>query len=499
MEERVPSDDRPAAKEIPPVLPVIPDHELIRCIGEGSYGQIWLVRSVLGTYRAAKVVFRKNFKSAQPYEREFRGIYTYEPVSRSHEGLVDILQVGRNDAVGCFYYVMELGDDQFTRQTIDPEMYSPKTIETELKLRTRLPADECVEIGATLASALMHLHRHGMVHRDIKPANIIFVNGQAKLADIGLVSDVREAKTFVGTEGFMDPEGPGTPQADIYGLGKVLYEMATGKDRLDYPAPSTRLGEFTDRRELRHLAKVIHRACAQTSRERYPTAAAMEEDLRRLKPGLAATSKQKRARLSLGFKILIGLGVTALALFALLLIIGVMFWPDPDKAELAEAVSLTTNIAEVPLPVAGLSQEEVLSGTVFAVVKLRLAPTVVRSRRVTGEHLPASVSQTGWPDVFQAFVQRAEDFKLVVPGYSNVLALKIASRCEPDGQLSTTIGSNTFVTVFSAKEPLKLITTAVFKVPRQRLEQENCSAVYHPDSAIMPVMVNLGRTVSGPQ
>ena len=62
-------------------------------------------------------------------------------------------------------------------------------------------------------------HPHaGLIHRDIKPSNIIFVNGIPKLADIGLVAEQSEAKSFVGTEGFIPPEGPGTPRADIYSL-----------------------------------------------------------------------------------------------------------------------------------------------------------------------------------------------------------------------------------------------------------------------------------------
>src|SRR5205814_9369801 len=100
----------------------------------------------------------------------------------------------------------------------------------------RLQPDECVRIALSLTSALEHLHQNGLVHRDIKPSNIIFVNGAPKLADIGLVADVDEARSFVGTVGFIPPEGPGTTQADVYSLGKVLYEMLTGEDRQEFPA-----------------------------------------------------------------------------------------------------------------------------------------------------------------------------------------------------------------------------------------------------------------------
>src|SRR6266436_2536929 len=88
--------------------PSIPDHELLRRIGEGSYGEVWLARNKLGTLRAVKVVYRRTFEDARPFERELRGIQKFEPISRSHDGLVDILQVGGTEEY--FYYVMELAD-----------------------------------------------------------------------------------------------------------------------------------------------------------------------------------------------------------------------------------------------------------------------------------------------------------------------------------------------------------------------------------------------------
>src|SRR6266436_2461151 len=102
------SSPGPRSAEVPPR---IPDHELLQCIGEGSYGQVWLARNVMGEPRAVKVVDRRKFRDDETaYEREFKGIRLYEPISRSHESLVQILHVGRDDEAGCFYYVMELAD-----------------------------------------------------------------------------------------------------------------------------------------------------------------------------------------------------------------------------------------------------------------------------------------------------------------------------------------------------------------------------------------------------
>src|ERR1051326_1411178 len=193
-----------------PVPSRLADHEILRPIGRGSYGQVWLARNVMGVYRAVKIVYRKAFENQRPFERELAGIRRFEPISRLHPGFVDVLHVGNNETEQYFYYIMELGDDQDLGQAIDPQKYEPKTLGSEIFRSGRLPLRDCLAVGAAITDALAELHRHDLVHRDIKPSNIIFVNGSPKLADIGLVADVNEARSYVGTEGFIPPEGPGT-------------------------------------------------------------------------------------------------------------------------------------------------------------------------------------------------------------------------------------------------------------------------------------------------
>ena len=117
------------------------------------------------------------------------------------------------------------------------------------------------------------------MHRDIKPSNIIFVNGVPKLADIGLVAEVNDARSFVGTEGFIPPEGPGSPQADMYALGKVLYEMATGSDRLEFPRISPELAQSPEGNAVLELNEIITRACAPDPGQRYSAATELVADL----------------------------------------------------------------------------------------------------------------------------------------------------------------------------------------------------------------------------
>jgi WD40 repeat protein len=271
----------------------------------------------VGGYRAVKAVFRASFKTDDPYEREFRGIQRFEPISRSHDGFVDVLQVGRDDADGYFYYVMELADafapeaDQqsnleahlpqseapappigFAGYVPDPDAYVPRTLREDVRHRGRLPVEECIQLALNLSLALAHLHRQGLIHRDLKPSNIIFVRGIPKLADIGLVTDLSEAHSFVGTEGFIPPEGPNTPQADIYSLGKVLYEISMGKDRKDFPEPATLLGEGQESQRLEELNAVILKACASNPADRYQTAEEMSADLAFLQSGRSVRNRR---------------------------------------------------------------------------------------------------------------------------------------------------------------------------------------------------------------
>lgn len=293
--------------------PVIPDHELLCPIGRGAYGEVWLARNVVGTLRAVKVVHRQDFGDDHPFEREFKGIQRFEPISRSHPGLVNILQIGLNGAEGYFYYVMELADEAtalasdqpsvLSKQTLKTEApatagkspstdnrslittYSPHTLRHDLRLRGRLPVKECVGIGLALTSALEHLHRSGLVHRDIKPSNIIYVKGQPKLADIGLVAEAGDCQSIVGTEGYLAPEGPGTVAADIYSLGKVLYELGTGQDRRQFPDLPSELKEWPESKALRQLNEVVLKACARDVARRYRSAEEMRSDLARLEAG----------------------------------------------------------------------------------------------------------------------------------------------------------------------------------------------------------------------
>src|SRR5438094_9841384 len=290
--------------------PIIPDHELLRVIGRGAYGEIWLARTVTGALRAVKVVYRGTFETERAFLREFEGMSAFEPISRAHAGFINILHVGRT--AEYLYYSMELADDHLAGRRINVETYEPRTLKTDLARHKRLSADESIRVGLSLTEALEALHARGLIHRDIKPSNIIFIEGVPKLADIGLVATTGQ-QSFVGTEGYVPPEGPGTPRADIYSLGKLLYETCTGKDRLDFPEIDSQLSTRPDRERLLQLNDVLVKACANDPRKRYESAAEMHRDLAALERG--ESPKKSSAKI----------WVVALSLLALA-IAGAGFW-----------------------------------------------------------------------------------------------------------------------------------------------------------------------------
>jgi tetratricopeptide (TPR) repeat protein len=359
-----------SAGDIPPIP--IPDHTLIRRIGKGSYGEVWLARNALGVYRAVKIIDRLAFDDDRPFEREFAGMQRFEPVSRSHESQLNILQVGRGPH--CFYYVMELADDMGDvlpashaslptgesklqsgpagKPALQPDTYTPRNLRSELLLRGRLPVDECIRLGLALTTALEHLHRHGLVHRDIKPSNIVFVNGIPKLADIGLVALAESTMSFVGTEGYLPPEGPGTVQADLFSLGKVLYEISTGRDRQQFPELPTGINELPDRAALAEFNEVLLRACAPGVKQRYESAAEMHADLALLQSG-KSVARMRAVERRLRFVQRAAAVVTVIAALAA----GLYLWQARQTKQVRELANQNRQIAEEYRQVAQLLKD----------------------------------------------------------------------------------------------------------------------------------------------
>lgn len=304
--------------------PNIPDHTVLRKIGSGSYGEVWLARSATQALRAIKVIYRQDFDNEQTFKRELQGILHYEPIARKHPGLVHILHVGNDPQGEYYFYVMELGDDALNDNAEAAE-YIPRTLASDRFYADNKPLgiDYCVSLGLQLSSALQYLHSCGLHHRDIKPCNIIFVEGKPKLADIGLVGRGHE-KSLLGTEGFIPRQQHDLAANDIYALGKCLYEAASGKDRLSFPALPESLPQGIERKQWLALNTVICQACDPNyKRRKIKTAAQLIKALDKL--------RRKKSQVATA---LFGWGISLAACCGVLLYFGTkeQSIEQPDKA-----------------------------------------------------------------------------------------------------------------------------------------------------------------------
>ncbi|HZO55999.1 MAG TPA: serine/threonine-protein kinase, partial [Bryobacteraceae bacterium] len=131
--------------------------------------------------------------------------------------------------------VYGLEDDAIVMELIEGE-----TLATRIK-KGRLPIELVVRYGIDIAAALAAAHSSGIVHRDLKPGNVMVTKANVKVLDFGLAKQTQADETLtvsralMGTPAYMAPEqleGVGCDaRSDIYALGLILYEMATGKQR----------------------------------------------------------------------------------------------------------------------------------------------------------------------------------------------------------------------------------------------------------------------------
>ena len=225
------SDARPDWQHAPPQ---VPDFDLLRPVGQGGFGEVWLaINRTTGCLRAVKMIPLRQAGHADPAAREITSLARLETrLDRQHPNLMTIHHVGKT--ADYLFYVMDAADDARGGAASNTPDYRPATLQTRLQ-DGPLPADDCREYAGQLLAGLASLHAAGMVHRDVKPANCLFVGGQLKLADFGLVTEVHPLVSRIGTQKYMPPDGCMDKRADVYAAGLVIYEMLSGLPVDDFP------------------------------------------------------------------------------------------------------------------------------------------------------------------------------------------------------------------------------------------------------------------------
>jgi serine/threonine protein kinase len=272
--EIMPDNNRqPRAAPLKP--PVVPDYEILALAGRGAFGSVWVARDHTNVLHALKVVELASLSSSG--HREETALSLVRQRVPSHPHLVRITHVSRQKT--RLIYAMELADPGAGSPPPDQRGYFPDTLARRLSKKATIPVPEAIQLALQLLSALGALHAAKLVHRDVKPHNVIFVGGVPKLADVGLTAIVRTSLSMAGTPGYLPLDGSTGPDADLYALGKLLYQAITGLEPADFPTIPAQLLTGRNATLILRLNLFLLRACASTRKERFGEVAAFRAGL----------------------------------------------------------------------------------------------------------------------------------------------------------------------------------------------------------------------------
>ncbi len=264
-------------------------YEIHKRIGRGGMADVFSARDLLLDRQVAVKVLFPEFATDANFVERFRR-EAQSAASLSHPNIVNVYDWGKYE--GTYFIVME--------------EVQGRTLAEILTTNKQLTSKQAAEIASEVAAALGFAHDNHVAHRDIKPANILIgSNGQVKVADFGIAralnapteSNLTQVGSVMGTATYFSPEqaqgAQPDPRSDLYSLGIVMYEMVAGKPPFtgenpvsiaykqvhDAPQPLVQIVADVPRSFEAIVAKLL----AKDPKLRYPSAAALRDDLRRFR------------------------------------------------------------------------------------------------------------------------------------------------------------------------------------------------------------------------
>jgi eukaryotic-like serine/threonine-protein kinase len=265
-------------------------YKLMRRIGEGGMGEVYLAEQL----NMHRLVALKVLHDKWAQDEEFRKRFLLEARSAgklSHQNLIQVYDVGKYQ--GMYYFSMEYVDGVTVEDIIEDE--------------GQMPVEQAIDLILQVCGVLKYLSKQDIVHRDIKPANVMITkHGEVKLGDLGFIQSIYDTElaqegTTLGTPDYISPEqaqacGPLDVRSDIYSLGATMFHMLAGttmfrgscsqvmRDHIDVEPPDVR----TLRRDVPSgLSRILQKMLAKDLADRYQTAEELIADLEILKIDVA--------------------------------------------------------------------------------------------------------------------------------------------------------------------------------------------------------------------
>ncbi len=259
-------------------------YELMEFVGQGGMALVYLAKDRRTGHQVAVKLLRPEYAE----DEEFLGRFEREAQTASkmsHHNIVNLLDIGQQD--GLRYLVMEYVNGRTLKEVIVQKGALPPTVAAQIAIR--------------ILSALRHAHENGIIHRDIKSQNILVnSDGHIKVSDFGIArvagsNTISKTDNVMGSVHYFSPEQAKgenvTCASDLYSVGIVLYEMLTGQLPFDGDTPVAIAmqhvsGTPKEINELNPavppaLSRVVKKAMAKTTENRYQDAVDMAQDIQR--------------------------------------------------------------------------------------------------------------------------------------------------------------------------------------------------------------------------
>ncbi len=295
-------------------------YQIIEELGKGSMGIVYKAHDPQIDRLVALKVLRQDRLTSDDFIHRF--LKEAKAIGRlSHPHIVTVYDVGEDH--GTIYIAMEFLEGRPLNQVMG---------ERRLGLR------EIIEIGIQAAETLDHAHQKGIVHRDVKPSNILLqTSGQIKITDFGIAhiedpsaSVQTQAGEILGTPAYMSPEQvmsrPVDGRSDLFSLGIILYELATGKRPFggenlaaifnsitqEIPSPPVRINPEIPLEFSQIILKCLNKKQEERFQSGKTLAEALKTTLQKMEPVAVETEASKRSKnmflFIIGIILLLGIG-----------------------------------------------------------------------------------------------------------------------------------------------------------------------------------------------